>query len=192
MIGRRIRLALALGLLLTTAAVTAEETTPYWDMNAAERDLELWRHELLAEALARDDARLDPFTTDGCSGGLSASWEYVGRMAPAFRNAYGERPPWEDCCIEHDRCYHGAAGIAATPLESFDARKRADLELRACVIETRSGPGETDLVETGLTDSQVDLIYEAVAELMYRAVRLGGVPCTTLPWRWGYGWPACD
>lgn len=189
---RGVFLALAVGVLLTGAPATAGETTSHWDMDTAERELELWRHELLAEALARDDARLAPFTTDGCSGGLSASWEYVGRMAPAFREAYGEHPPWENCCIEHDRRYHGAAGFAATPLESFDARKRADLELRSCVIETRPGQEEKDLVETGLTDSQVDLIYGAVAELMYRAVRLGGVPCTTLPWRWGYGWPECE
>ena len=34
--------------------------------------------------------------------------------------------------------------------------------------------------------------HEAVASLMYRAVRLGGIPCSGLPWRWGYGWPECD
>jgi len=31
-----------------------------------------------------------------------------------------------------------------------------------------------------------------IAEIMYRAVRLGGAPCTTLPWRWGFGWPKCE
>ena len=32
----------------------------------------------------------------------------------------------------------------------------------------------------------------AIADLMYRAVRIGGVPCTGLPWPWDYGWPECD
>ena len=34
-------------------------------------------------------------------------------------------------------------------------------------------------------------LYAAIAELMYRAVRIGGIPCSGLPWRWGYGWPEC-
>jgi hypothetical protein len=38
----------------------------------------------------------------------------------------------------------------------------------------------------------VGFIYQGIADLMYRAVRLGGIPCSGLPWRWGYGWPACD
>lgn len=36
-----------------------------------------------------------PFTTDGCSGGLSWLW----------RNLYRTPPPWEALCIEHDRLY---------------------------------------------------------------------------------------
>jgi hypothetical protein len=39
--------------------------------------------------------------------------------------------------------------------------------------------------------SRVRIMYIAVADLMYRAVRVGGIPCTGLPWRWGYGWPEC-
>ena len=30
------------------------------------------------------------------------------------------------------------------------------------------------------------------ADMMYRAVRIGGGPCTGLPWRWGNGWPGCN
>ena len=36
-----------------------------------------------------------------------------------------------------------------------------------------------------------ETLYAAIAELMYSAVRIGGIPCSTLPWRWGYGWPEC-
>ena len=36
-----------------------------------------------------------PFTTDGCSGGLSQAW----------RALFRQDPPWEGACIEHDRAY---------------------------------------------------------------------------------------
>lgn len=36
-----------------------------------------------------------PFTTDGCSGGMSALWQLVFRRSP----------PWEDLCITHDKAY---------------------------------------------------------------------------------------
>jgi len=41
-------------------------------------------------------------------------------------------------------------------------------------------------------EKQVMSLYESIAESMYTAVRLGGMPCTGLAWRWGYGWPACN
>ncbi len=43
----------------------------------------------------------------------------------------------------------------------------------------------------GLSETEVRNVYEVISELMYRAVRVGGIPCTTQPWRWGYGWPPC-
>lgn len=36
-----------------------------------------------------------PFTTDGCSGGMT--W--------AFRLVFRRDPPWQGACIEHDRAY---------------------------------------------------------------------------------------
>jgi hypothetical protein len=36
-----------------------------------------------------------PFTTDGCSGGMTALWRMV----------YRRDPPWNDLCIEHDKAY---------------------------------------------------------------------------------------
>lgn len=34
-----------------------------------------------------------PFSTDGCSGGLSWLW----------RRAFAAAPPWEGVCVDHDR-----------------------------------------------------------------------------------------
>ena len=67
---------------------------------------------------------------------------------------------WRDCCVTHDQAYwHGG-----TEAE----RLRADEALRACVAE-----------RTGDT---------ALAELMYRGVRAGGLPQFPTWYRWGYGW----
>ena len=52
-------------------------------------------------------ATIKPFTTDGCSGGMSASWRLIFRRAP----------PWEGECVEHDRAYH-AGGTRAERVEA--------------------------------------------------------------------------
>lgn len=36
-----------------------------------------------------------PFTTDGCSGGMTWLWEKL----------FKTDPPWNDLCVEHDRAY---------------------------------------------------------------------------------------
>ena len=43
---------IAIAAILSGATAVAEEATSHWDMDSAERDLELWRHELLAGALS--------------------------------------------------------------------------------------------------------------------------------------------
>ena len=91
-----------------------------------------------------------PFTTDGCSGWMSWGWRFLT----------GHPPPWDGCCVEHDRLYW-MGGSAAQ-------RRQADQGLMACVI--RSG-------------------HPWWAMAMYPAVRLGGMFWLPLPWRWGYGWP---
>ena len=58
-----------------------------------------------------------PFTTDGCSGGLSWYWRLLHRKAP----------PWEKLCVEHERAYH-AGGTRA-------ARCIADQDLFAAMIK---------------------------------------------------------
>jgi hypothetical protein len=67
---------------------------------------------------------------------------------------------WCSCCVAHDRAYW-RGGTA-------DERLKADEALRACV-----------LAKTG------DV---SLAALMYRGVRLGGLPYWPTPFRWAYGW----
>lgn len=187
--------SLALLAAVPDPAGADETTASRWNVDAAERELELWRHERLLARRAEPGAELGPFTTDGCSGGLSAAWGYAAGLAPKLARVHGEQPPWESCCVEHDRAYHAGGGDPAEPpadaLASFEARKQADLTLRACVLDSRETRTQV-LTETyGLDEAQQETLYEAIAEFMYRAVRLGGMPCTSLPWRWGYGWPEC-
>ncbi|QNM94931.1 hypothetical protein [Chitinimonas koreensis] len=56
-----------------------------------------------------------PFTTDGCSGGMSWIWRRVLRR----------RPPWEHACVSHDLAYW-RGGSAAD-------RRHADAMLAARV-----------------------------------------------------------
>ena len=169
-----------------------EEVAPSAGVDRLERRLELRDHVDLLALMALPDSTLAAFTTDGCSGGLSVGWEYLAEEIEDVRTYHGIRPPWEDCCIEHDRLYHAGAAIDATAEESFEARKQADLALLACVVET----GDTRAAELSreyeVSMQTVYILYSTIAELMYRAVRIGGVPCSGLPWRWGYGWPECD
>jgi len=92
-------------------------------------------------------ADLQAFTSDGCS------------LFPD--GTIGDRATWCECCLQHDIAYwRGGTG---------DERKKADEELRACV-----------LVRTG---------DKALADAMYLGVRAGGHPVFPTWYRWGYGWP---
>lgn len=184
-----------LAVLAVTAALSAS-----WAMAAdaaeegpiagVERGIELRAHEALA-AVRAETPDPQPFATDGCSGGMSHVWAFVAKIFPAFADAHQDRPPWEDCCVEHDRVYH-TAGPEADPERSFDHRLEADRRLRACVAETASERFSQLSDGYGMTSAQVQAAYSAIAEAMYLAVRVGGGPCTGTPWRWGYGYPHCD
>ena len=145
-------------------------------------------HEALMAA--RAVAPPTAFSTDGCSGGLSAGWDVLSRLFPSSAEALRDRPPWEVCCISHDRAYHDAGG-ARSATARLAARASADRALRACVL--RNGEARKDEISQRLDIpvAQVDTAYAAIAQAMYLAVRLGGGPCTGLPWRWGYGLPPC-
>lgn len=60
-------------------------------------------------------AELRPFTTDGCSGGMTALWQLIFRKPP----------PWNELCVKHDLAYW-RGGSAAD-------RRNADAELLAGV-----------------------------------------------------------
>jgi hypothetical protein len=184
-------LSLILMVCVPGAALSGEVVTREAGIDALERRLEMERHERLAALKAEPGSSLADFTTDGCSGGMSAGWEFLSGKLDTFRERHGDDPPWEECCFAHDRLYHRGGRREATAAESFDDRKSADLALRDCVLET--GAERTAALEADydLTPEEVRVLYEAVADLIHRAVRIGGMPCTGLPWRWGYGWPEC-
>ena len=138
------------------------------------------------------DSTLAEFTTDGCSGGLSVGWDYFAQEAGFFRERHGQQPPWESCCVVHDSSYHAGGGVGLTAAQSFSAREKADDELRACVLSTAVERGGSLQSDYGLSDEQVTALYATIADSMHLAVRLGGMPCTGLSWRWGYGWPQCS
>jgi len=152
--------------------------------------LEIPSHRWLAEVRRAPDTKLAPFTTDGCSGGMSALWTFIAERYPAFAEAHQGVPPWQDCCVAHDRAYH-SGGVDPDPEASYAARIAADEELQRCVTATAS---ERDVVLQelyGMNSAQVRRVYAAIGAAMFHAVRLGGGPCTGLPWRWGYGYPRC-
>lgn len=161
-------------------------------MDEMQNKLEISGHQQLLEQKQRSDASLAEFTTDGCSGGLSVGWQYLSDNIEPLKNNHGEHPPWESCCIAHDRVYHEAGERGITAEESLVARREADESLRRCVLGIGTGRVPELSEQYGLSEEEVEFMYQIIADLMYRAVRLGGIPCSGLPWRWGYGWPACE
>jgi hypothetical protein len=155
-----------------------------------QRDLELKAHRQLIQSLREDGRRLSAFTTDGCSGGLSKAWRTVSHRFPTFAKAHEKTPPWEPCCITHDRSYHSAGG-ATEAHESYVLRLSADQALRKCVLDTGNRRSADLATKYGLSEDQIHAAYEAIANAMFDAVRIGGVPCSGLAWRWGYGYPRC-
>lgn len=185
------------GFLFTTQAsdvsdsMTADQHSSEM-MDIMERKLETYRHEQLIAQIEKKESALTDFTTDGCSGGLSFAWDKFATQFPEFAIRHGKQPPWYECCVIHDKRYHAGSAGALSASDSFERRKKADLNLKICVVDT--GIGRSKVLEDiyGLSETQVKGLYITISELMYRAVRIGGIPCTEHPWRWGYGWPLCD
>ncbi len=151
--------------------------------------LEEWENHQMARlwAIQADpQSRLAWFTTDGCSGGMSGAWQRFADLMPGFRARYGDRPPWESCCVEHDRSYWWGATV-----DGYFQRRLADERLRRCVSQVGRARREELSDRLGVWPDHVENAFDAVAEMMYVAVRAGGGPCTGLSWRWGYGWPPC-
>ena len=161
-------------------------------IDTLERQLEVGRHEQLAAVKIVSRSVLAEFTTDGCSGGLSVGWQFLAGKVKSFQSVHGTQPPWESCCIAHDLEYHTGGVREITADESFTTRRKADLRLKICVQETGLNRATELSNEYDVSIREIEILYTAIADLMYRAVRIGGMPCTSLPWRWGYGWPECE
>lgn len=179
-------------LLAAVAAASGKEATEPPSLSGLfDRGFEIRQHEQLVRTRNGPGAELTPFVSDGCSGGLSVGWSFVSATFPPIARHHGNLPPWEHCCHAHDRLYHGGAPAAADARASFDARREADEELRRCVIEVGAERTEDLANAYDLSHDEIATLYRTIAEIMYKAVRLGGGPCTRLPWRWGFGWPQC-
>ncbi len=170
---------------------TESVATLFSDADALERHLEMDRHERLQALKSNPKNHITKFTSDGCSGGLSVGWEYLAGTIQNFQETHGIEPAWQSCCVTHDHAYHAGGLRTITADMSFEARRKADLDLKTCVIET--GLKRTPELTKAYNISDVELkhIYNGIANMMYGAVRIGGMPCTDLPWRWGYGWSEC-
>jgi hypothetical protein len=161
------------------------------DADSLERHLEMNRHEKLKAVKDNPGNILTEFISDGCSGGLTVGWEFLAGKVHKFQNTHGTVPPWQTCCETHDLAYHSAGLRTDTADMSFETRRKADLELKECVLKIGIQRSPVLTKEYNVSDTELTEIYQGIGNLMYGAVRLGGMPCTDLPWRWGYGWPEC-
>lgn len=177
-----------LALVCGPTSGSAQDASDGFD--AVGRLIEMPGHEALMKTIAATKVP-DTFVTDGCSGGMSASWTALADLFPELKERYGTLPPWQSCCVDHDRAYHTAGG-ASTAEQSYQARQAADLNLRACVIDSGVSRKDELALKYDVSPESISTAYVALGEAMYRSVRLGGGPCTGLSWRWGYGYPNCD
>jgi hypothetical protein len=149
--------------------------------------LETQQMERLASQQNRSGITIDAFNSDGCSGGMSSTWGYLSDTLPEFIRYAGDKPPWEHCCVAHDRHYWRGESN-----HGFSQREQADERLRQCVTLTGREQGDEISTILGLQKQDIIELIDLTALLMYQAVRIGGAPCTGLPWRWGHGWPPCS
>ena len=126
------------------------------------------------------------FSTDGCSGFQSRNWAALADSLPGFERQFGDKPPWESCCVAHDKIYW-----RGETLDGYNERKQADQALKQCIIDIGAQQAPSLALKFSLSQEQVRQAFSLSAELMYQAVRLGGQACSLLPWRWGYGWDNC-
>lgn len=184
----RLRKFVAFGL---SAAISATQATAQdAETTAFLRAVEMPSQRALEKVRRDPETELGPFTTDGCSGGLSEGWRILSSRFPIFADAHMENPPWEDCCVTHDQSYHSAGGDLDAEA-SFEARLLADNNLMLCVRSSQTERENALYLLYGMSPEDVAIAYDAIANAMFLAVRFGGGPCSGLPWRWGYGYPGC-
>jgi len=139
-------------------------------------------------AEAQEHYTIGTFISDGCSGSASRGWsvavEELSKVSSRFEGLYADTKdiPFEYACIAHDKSYHTGEG-------GYAGRLLADHTLRSEIISYGIANTEKIKDRTGLrTDEEAMFLYEVVAETVYRAVRLGGAPCTGTPYAWGFGY----
>ena len=169
--------------LMTLLMPATMKTNLVEDMD---RDLENWNLSRLADVQNSPGAELKPFTSDGCSGGLSEGWHSFANVIPAFKDKFGDKPPWEACCVVHDRDYW-----KGEVTDGYDKRLKADSVLRQCVLDYGKDNSTSLADKFGIDKELIEKQFRYTSQLMFQAVRVGGKPCSRLPWRWGYGWPHC-
>jgi hypothetical protein len=142
----------------------------------------------------KQNYQIAKFESDGCSGNVSKSWDLVVHQimnistTTAEKYKYFKNIPFENLCVKHDETYHKGNG-------GYSARLRADNQLREGIIEFGINNVEEIKKVTSLkTDEEIIFLYEIIAETIYRAVRLGGSPCTGMSYAWGFGYNkgVCD
>jgi len=144
-----------------------------------------------ALTVTQQTATIKPFSTDGCSGGLSAGWQLMAKTIPAFKRKFADKPLYESCCVTHDKAYwQGSTGVNAE--QGYDLRLKADAVLQQCVLEVGQLHRDSLAQEFDVSADKIDATFKLTAKLMFKAVRFGGAPCNFMPWRWGYGWPQCS
>ena len=98
--------------------------------------------------------------SDGCSGGMSASY---AKLPQIIRDRFGETLCWRECCEIHDRAYYYGG--------TREEKGAADEALRKCVAKK-------------LDESTVGILH---GKAMEAAVDIGGSPYFSTSYRWGYG-----
>jgi hypothetical protein len=181
---RALTVCLLFGVIWHAGSVLAKDTND----KPLDRDRESEERELLRLAHVQADPAntIAEFTTDGCSGGLSDGWVTLSRVLPPFRTAFGDRPPYEFCCTTHDRAYWRGETD-----QGYAKRLEADETLRRCVVDYGAQHRAEFAERFHLPEDTIVTNFQIIGNLMYSAVRVGGKPCSSFPWRWGYGWPNC-
>jgi hypothetical protein len=141
----------------------------------------------LAAQQSRHDVTINRFKSDECGGGMSSAWSYLADTVPKFTDYVGNEPPWEHCCVTHDRQYW--RGVSD---DGYAMREQSDTQLRQCVQLSGKSHSKQISAELGLAEQDIAELINLTSDLMHQAVRIGGAPCTGLPWRWGHGWPPCS
>lgn len=183
-------IAVATGLFVFLRHTWHDGTRP--DPGEIDLAAEIWAHERLIAARGAGAATPKPFSSDGCSGGMSVIWREMSSSLPLLQQQIGQAPPWEQCCIVHDRAYHNAMEADAAQA-SFDARLNADWVLRQCIVATGVRLAAEDApIAPEFSKIAIEQTYMLIGDMVFSAVRVAGAPCSGLPWRWGYGYETCS